>query len=95
MISSSRSVIARAVSRRFVLFEGGILPEFEAADTEPLAFYGGVAFLAGFNERFAQDMLAGSQRQLTNRLAPGAEARPNNVEEISPDDGDPQRRPIN
>jgi hypothetical protein len=48
----------------FVLFEGGLLPAVEVADEARLPFYAAVGFLAGFNERFAQDMLAGSE-QLT------------------------------
>jgi hypothetical protein len=49
----------------FVLFEGGLLPAIEVAEDSRLPFYAAVGFLAGFNERFAQDMLAGSARPLT------------------------------
>lgn len=48
----------------FALFVGGVLPAVDAASHPPLAFYGAVGFLAGFNERFAQDMLVGSARRL-------------------------------
>jgi hypothetical protein len=49
----------------FVLFEGGLLPGLEVADKAPIAFYAGVGFLAGFNERFAQDMLVGSAKRIS------------------------------
>jgi hypothetical protein len=49
----------------FVLLEGGLLPAIEVAEDSLLPFYAGVGFLAGFNERFAQDMLVGSARTLT------------------------------
>jgi hypothetical protein len=39
-----------------------------------LAFYASVGFLAGFNERFAQDMVAGSAQQLNQRLAAAGNA---------------------
>ena len=44
----------------FVLLKGGLLPAIEVAEGSELAFYAGLGFLAGFNERFAQDMLARS-----------------------------------
>jgi hypothetical protein len=49
----------------FALIEGGLLAVGEVADDAPLAFYAAVGFLAGFNERFAQDMLVGSAKPLT------------------------------
>jgi hypothetical protein len=55
----------------FVLFEGGLLPAIEVAEDIPLAFYAAVRFLAGFNARFAQDMMVGSAKQLTNVQASG------------------------
>jgi hypothetical protein len=48
----------------FVLLEGGLLPAVEIRDGAALAFYAGIGFLAGFNERWAQDMLAGSSKSL-------------------------------
>ena len=42
----------------FALLEGGLLPAIDIGDSSKLAFYAGIGFLAGFNERFAQDMLA-------------------------------------
>lgn len=48
----------------FVLLQGGLLPAFEVPDAA-LAFYAAIGFLAGFNERFAQDMLAGSAKRLS------------------------------
>lgn len=47
----------------FVLIAGELLPWVTVSDA-PLAFYTGIGFLAGFNERFAQDMLAGSADRL-------------------------------
>jgi hypothetical protein len=54
----------------FAMFDSGILPEVEVADDKPLGFYAVIGFLAGFNERFAQDMLVGSARQLSRSLGP-------------------------
>jgi hypothetical protein len=48
----------------FALVESGLLSIVDVASGEQLAFYALVGFLAGFNERFAQDMLAGSARGL-------------------------------
>jgi hypothetical protein len=55
----------------FVLFEGGLLPAIEVEEGSNLPFYAGVGFLAGFNERFAQDMLVGSGKPLTRLQAMG------------------------
>jgi hypothetical protein len=55
----------------FVLFEGGLLPAIDVAEDAQLPFYAGVGFLAGFNERFAQDMLVSSARSLTRVRALG------------------------
>jgi len=41
------------------------------ADDSRLPFYAAVGFLAGFNERFAQDMLVASARPLTRVHASG------------------------
>lgn len=49
----------------FAVFDGRWLPEIQIEHTKPLAFYTVLGFLAGFNERFAQDMLVGSARQLS------------------------------
>ena len=54
----------------FVIFKGGLLPALGSPEV-PLAFYAALGFLAGFNERFAQDMLVGSARRLTGEAAPG------------------------
>jgi len=63
----------------YVLFEGGLLslapPE---GSSDPVFFYAGVAFLAGFSERFAQDAIAGAGRGLE-----GAEHR--HVAEADPE----------
>lgn len=52
----------------FVLLEGGLLPAIEVAEDANLPFYAAVGFLAGFNERFAQDMLVGSARPLAGSV---------------------------
>jgi hypothetical protein len=49
----------------FALFAGGLLPAISVAPDEELAFYAAVGFLAGFNERFAQDMIANSGSRVT------------------------------
>ena len=48
----------------FALLAGGLLPAVSAAPNQELAFYAGIGFLAGFNERFAQDMIADSEHRL-------------------------------
>jgi hypothetical protein len=48
------------------LFLGGIVPAVEVPEGQQLAFFAGLGFLAGFNERWAQDMLKSSSDQLKN-----------------------------
>lgn len=56
----------------YMLLRGGILPfDTPSSDAGTVAFYGILAFLGGFSERWAQDMLGTHERQ----LHPGA-ARP-------------------
>lgn len=50
----------------FAIVDGGWLP-IDVSDNEPLSFYAVLGFLAGFNERFAQDMLVGSARQFSQQ----------------------------
>jgi hypothetical protein len=54
----------------FALLDGGWLPSVEIAPENRTSFYAGLGFLAGFNERFAQDMLVGSTRQLSSQAEP-------------------------
>jgi hypothetical protein len=54
----------------FAIFDGEWLPSIEIQHAKPLAFYTVLGFLAGFNERFAQDMLVGSARQLSASQEP-------------------------
>jgi hypothetical protein len=42
------------------LLAGGLIPAIQIPEGQELAFYAGVGFLAGFNERWAQDMLKSS-----------------------------------
>jgi len=44
----------------FAALYGGWLPSINISSAKPLAFYAVLGFLAGFNERFAQDMLVAS-----------------------------------
>jgi hypothetical protein len=46
------------------LLLGGLVPVIEIPLENRLAFFAGVGFLAGFNERWAQDMLQSSTRQV-------------------------------
>jgi hypothetical protein len=48
----------------FAAVDGGWLPSLQVSQTHALAFYAVLGFLAGFNERFAQDMLVASAAQL-------------------------------
>jgi hypothetical protein len=43
---------------------GNLIPAIKAPVDGQLAFFAGIGFLAGFNERWAQDMLKGSRSQL-------------------------------
>jgi hypothetical protein len=53
----------------FVILEGGLA--IDVSTDAPLAFYAAVGFLAGFNERFAQDMFAGSAKRLLAQTSAG------------------------
>lgn len=53
----------------FVILEGGLA--IDVSTDKPLAFYAAVGFLAGFNERFAQDMFAGSAKKLLAQATAG------------------------
>ena len=53
------------------LLLGGLVPAIEIPTDQMLAFFAGVGFLAGFNERWAQDMLKGSTTQLGGNGAEG------------------------
>lgn len=57
-------ILGLAVS---ALFAAGLLPAISVDPGAELAFYGGIGFLAGFNERFAQDMIATSGKALASR----------------------------
>jgi hypothetical protein len=46
------------------LLLGGLIPAIDIPEGRELAFFAGLGFLAGFNERWAQDMLKGSAGQL-------------------------------
>jgi hypothetical protein len=67
----------------FSAVEGGWLPAIHIATDNALAFYAVLGFLAGFNERFAQDMLVTSAAQLNAKPSPseaghGSQAQPSN-----------------
>jgi hypothetical protein len=51
----------------FCAIDGGWLPSVDVSSAEALPFYAVLGFLAGFNERFAQDMLVASTAQLNTR----------------------------
>jgi hypothetical protein len=63
MLGAGRPLIGAIIGMAiFALVEGG----WAAIDVKshvPLAFFAGLGFLAGFNERFAQDMLVGSAKK--------------------------------
>ncbi len=48
----------------FVFLKGGLFPALSITTTAPLATFTGLGFLGGLNERWAQDMIAGSARRL-------------------------------
>lgn len=62
----------------FALIVGDIVPAVVAPDGAgpAAAFFAGVGFLAGFNERFAQDMLAGAGKRLGVNTSAEVEAWP-------------------
>jgi hypothetical protein len=47
------------------LLIGGLVPVIQIPENQELAFFAGVGFLAGFNERWAQDMLKKSSDQVS------------------------------
>jgi hypothetical protein len=53
------------------VIQSKILPVISEPEGSGLAFYTVVGFLAGFNERFAQDMLSNSSKSLAADTAPG------------------------
>lgn len=60
----------------FSAVEGGWLPAIHVATGSALAFYAVLGFLAGFNERFAQDMLVVSAAQVGGKSDPQSESMP-------------------
>lgn len=58
------------------LLVGGLIPAVEIPPGQELAFFGAIGFLAGFNERWAQDILRSSASQMG-----AAEAEESAVEE--------------
>lgn len=52
----------------FCTLAAGLIPIVNIPEdaSEQLAFYAAIGFLAGFNERFAQDLLAGAARRFTS-----------------------------
>lgn len=55
----------------FALIKGGLLPGLDiVGEHSPLAFWASVGFIAGFNERFAQDTLASALMQKTASPSP-------------------------
>lgn len=56
------------------LLIGGLVPAVEIPADQELAFFAGVGFLAGFNERWAQDMLKSSTDQVGGTPAPSLPA---------------------
>lgn len=60
----------------FCAVEGGWLSAVDVKAHHELAFYAVLGFLAGFNERFAQDMLVASAAQVSHRGTDAADAPP-------------------
>jgi hypothetical protein len=56
----------------FAVVDGGWLPSIDISHEKPLSFYAVLGFLAGFNERFAQDMLVGSAKHLSGQFDAGS-----------------------
>jgi hypothetical protein len=48
----------------FVFLKGSLFPALSITTNAPLATFAGLGFLGGFNERWAQDMIAGSAKRL-------------------------------
>jgi hypothetical protein len=57
-------------------FQGGLLPAIDIPAGQQLAFFTVIGFLAGFNERWAQDMLKSSGDSLRPVPGAGGEASP-------------------
>jgi hypothetical protein len=55
----------------YLLLAGGVIDFFQAPKTgDTTLFYAGLAFLAGFSERFAQDAIAGATTKLGGAASP-------------------------
>jgi hypothetical protein len=51
----------------YVLLQADLLPLTQGSEGQELAFYAGIAFLAGFSERWAQDMLLRTTASVSSR----------------------------
>ncbi len=60
----------------YVLLAGGLLPFDEPGRADVAYYVAGLAFIAGFSERFAQDMLTGAAGGLTSAPAAAAVSPP-------------------
>src|SRR3954454_10158660 len=55
----------------YLLLAGGVIDFFQSPkDGDTTLFYAGIAFLAGFSERFAQDAIAGATTKLGGAASP-------------------------
>jgi hypothetical protein len=60
----------------FVLIEGGLLPLKGGSQTPPLYFYTALSLVAGFSERWAQDMLSAGVQRVASAGPGGPETPP-------------------
>jgi hypothetical protein len=58
----------------YILLAGGVVDFFKAPAGDKTLFYAGLAFLAGFSERFAQDAIAGATTKLGGVAQPPSAA---------------------
>jgi hypothetical protein len=73
----------------YVLVVGNLLPLESGTGKEVTFFYAGMAFLAGFSERFAQDMIVRSTPVSPSDVRTTSDAPPSDVGNVGPDGGTP------
>jgi hypothetical protein len=81
VLGAFRPLIGAVFASAFVIFQSsGLLPVQPARDVSAVTYYAGLAFLAGFSERWAQDMVVSTR---TTILEPRPSAEPGPASNVS------------
>jgi hypothetical protein len=85
VLGAFRPVIGAVFSSAFVIFQSsGLLPIQPARDVSEVTYYAGLAFIAGFSERWAQDMVVSTR---TTLLEPRPSVEPSLESDLSRAEG--------